>query len=111
MWGCTLHAFYKRQPLPRNIHRVTDLTEKYFWGINLVISYRSATGKDSQTIILAIILAATVISRKQLQLSYKKFRINFPKITYHVLVFDSDNYMETLFGNYFLGASQFSYTK
>ena len=51
--------FY-RQPLPRNIHRVTGLTEKYSWGVNLVIGYRSATEKYSQTIILVIILAATV---------------------------------------------------
>ena len=41
MWGYILY----RQPLPRNIHRVTDLTEKYFWGINLVIGFRSATEK------------------------------------------------------------------
>ena len=27
--------------------------------------------------------------------------INFPKITYHVFVCDSENYMETLFGNSF----------
>ena len=60
MWGCTLYAFKNRQPLPRNI-RVTDLTEKYFWGINLVIGYRSATEKYSQ-IILVIILAATVVA-------------------------------------------------
>ena len=59
MWGCTLHAFY-RQPLPRNIHRVTDLTQKYFWGINLVIGYRYATEKYSQTIVLVIVLAAMV---------------------------------------------------
>ena len=51
--------FY-RQPLPRNIHRVTDLTEKKIWGINSVIGYRTATEKYSQTIILVIILAATV---------------------------------------------------
>ena len=53
--------FY-RQPLPRNIHRVTDLTENISWGINLVIGYRSATEKYSLTIILVIILAAMVIS-------------------------------------------------
>ena len=28
--------------------------------------------------------------------------INFPKITYHVFVCDSENYMEKRFGNYFL---------
>ena len=37
--------------------------------------------------------------------------INFPKITYHVFVCDSENYMEKLFGNYFLGKSHFSYMK
>ena len=28
---------------------------------------------------------------------------NFPKITLHVFVCDSENYMENIFGNYFLG--------
>ena len=37
--------------------------------------------------------------------------IDFPKITYHVFTCDSENYMEKLFGNYFLGKSHFSYTK
>ena len=55
--------FY-RQPLPRNIHRVTDLTEKYFCGINLVIGYRSATDKYSYAIILVVILVATVCNPK-----------------------------------------------
>ena len=29
--------------------------------------------------------------------------IHFPRIAYHVFVCDSENYMERLFGNYFLG--------
>ena len=37
--------------------------------------------------------------------------INFPKITYHAFVCDSENYMDRRFGNYFLGKSHFSYTK
>ena len=37
--------------------------------------------------------------------------INFPKITYHVFVSDSKNYMERCFGNCFLGTSHFSYMK
>ena len=37
--------------------------------------------------------------------------IHFPKITLHVFVCDSENYMENLFGNYFLGKSHFNYTK
>ena len=36
---------------------------------------------------------------------------NFPKITYHVFVCDSENYIEKRFGNYFLGKSHFSYMK
>ena len=60
MWGCIR---FDRQPLPRNIHRVADLTEKRFWGINLVIGYRSTTEKYSQTIMLVIILAARVSVR------------------------------------------------
>ena len=35
--------------------------------------------------------------------------INFPKITLHVFICDSENYIEKLFGNYFLGKSHFSY--
>ena len=37
--------------------------------------------------------------------------MNFPKIAYHIFVCDSDNYVEKLFGNYFLGKSHFSYMK
>ena len=37
--------------------------------------------------------------------------IDFPKITLHVFVCDSENHMETLSGIYFLGKSHFSYTK
>ena len=33
--------------------------------------------------------------------------INFPKITFHVFVCDSENYMEKCFWNYFLGKSHF----
>ena len=36
---------------------------------------------------------------------------NFTKITYHVFVCDSENCIEKLFGNYFLGKSHFSYMK
>ena len=36
--------------------------------------------------------------------------IAFPKITLHVFVCDSENYMEKLFGNYFLGKSHVSFT-
>ena len=48
-----------------------------------------------------------------LHFSYKKFffGINFTKITYQVFVCDSENYMEILFGNYFLRKSHFSYIK
>ena len=38
-------------------------------------------------------------------------RVNYPKNSLHVFVCDSENYMEKLFGNYFLGKSHFSYTK
>ena len=37
--------------------------------------------------------------------------ISFAEITYHELVCDSENYMDKLFGNYFLGSFHFSYTK
>ena len=39
---------------------------------------------------------------EKLHFSYKKyfFGINFPKITYYVFVCDSENCMETLFGNF-----------
>ena len=37
--------------------------------------------------------------------------INFPKITYHVFVCDSENCMEKLFGNYFFGKSHVRYMK
>ena len=55
------------------------------------------------------ILFSELISRKitwQLQEHF-----NFPKITYQVFVCDSENCMEQLFGNYFLGRSHFSYMK
>ena len=40
----------------------------------------------------------------KLHFSYKKYfsGINFPQITYHVFVCDSENYMDKRFGNYFL---------
>ena len=38
-------------------------------------------------------------------------RINLPRITYHVFVCDSQNYMELAFWEYFLGKSHFSYMK
>ena len=37
--------------------------------------------------------------------------MNIPKITYHVFVCDSENYMDKPFWNYFLGKSDFSYMK
>ena len=37
--------------------------------------------------------------------------INFPKITVHVFVCDSENYMEKLFKKSVLGTSHFSYIK
>ena len=46
------------------------------------------------------------------QLQENSFRkLIFPEITYHIFVCDSENYMEKLFGNYFLGKSHFSYMK
>ena len=50
---------------------------------------------------------------EKLHFSYKKYfsGINFQKITYHVFVCDSENYMEKCFWNYFLGKTHFSYMK
>ena len=46
------------------------------------------------------------------QNSYKYFSgIHCPKITFHMFICDSENYMEKLFGNYLLGKSHLSYTK
>ena len=36
---------------------------------------------------------------------------NVPKKTLHVFICDSENYMEELFENYFLGKSHVSYIK
>ena len=48
---------------------------------------------------------------EKLHLSYKKDCLwnQFPKMTLHVFVCDSENYMEKCFGNYFLGKSHVSY--
>ena len=57
MWGHMQHAL--PAPVPRNFHRILDLTEQNIWGINLVNSCRSTTEKNSQTINLVIASAAT----------------------------------------------------
>ena len=47
-----------------------------------------------------------------LQLHKSSFSgVNFPKITLHVFIWDSEKYMEKLFGSYFPGKMQFSYMK
>ena len=53
-----------------------------------------------------------LISRKTtFQLQEKFSGTNFLTITYHVFICDSENYMEKLFRNYFLGKSHVSYMK
>ena len=50
---------------------------------------------------------------EKLHFSYIKifWEINFPKITLDVFACDSENYVEKIFGSYFLGKSHFSYKK
>ena len=62
--GLEMQGHY-RQPLPRNILMVTDLTDKHFWGFNVAMGDRSTTQKHSQTVNLVSRLAATVPSTQQ----------------------------------------------
>ena len=61
------------------------------------------------------VLFSELISEKILHCSYKKCfflrELILAKITYHVFVCDSENYMEKSFGNYFLGKPHFSHMK
>ena len=58
------------------------------------------------------ILFLEFISRKSLHFSYIKYysgHLFSQKLTWHVFVCDSENYMEKLVGNHLLGKSHFSY--
>ena len=58
------------------------------------------------------LLSELILQENYIAVTSKYFSgIHFPKITYHVLVCDSENYMEKLFENYFLGKSHVSYMK
>ena len=58
-WGCTLHTFLPTTTTEKYLQSYRPYREK-IWGIDLVIGYRAATEKCSQTIILVMIWAATV---------------------------------------------------